>query len=152
MLAEFVPLLYYPISEHFLPVSFLNLNLSSWKPFVRVFTFSLTMRTLFMSRLSKILIHLIKRWLNNPPELGIYRPYRVNGRAQPLLPRSCHEPGSNSTELPGPLDSHQPSCDHCIVRGRREALNKLQHYYSEWSETCHSLMLPNKLIFPVFVQ
>ena len=48
----------------------------------------------------------IKRWLNNPSELGIYRPHssaRVNDRTLPS-PRSCHEPGSNSHPL-----GHEPS-------------------------------------------
>ena len=44
--------------NQFLPISFLNLNLSSLKPFVHVLTFSLTMRTLFMSPLLKPLTHL----------------------------------------------------------------------------------------------
>ena len=58
MLVEFVPLLYYLIGEPIFTYIFLVLILSSLKPFVRVLTFSLTMKTLFMSHLLKPLTHL----------------------------------------------------------------------------------------------
>ena len=44
--------------NQFLPISFPYLNLSSLKPFVRVHTFSMTMRTLPISPLLKPLIYL----------------------------------------------------------------------------------------------
>ena len=43
--------------NHLFPISFLNLNLCSLKPFVRVLFCSLNMRTLFLYRVLKPLIH-----------------------------------------------------------------------------------------------